>query len=309
MLGQQHYKPKYNGRLCYTQPPIYVEKNMIYDSTKELLSIAIKEYDKLAGKEFLIGCSISKNHDTEYLVLQINRHNFWHLLGCQLDKSKLKERSLDIYDMCIKGEPIQEYLIYTKDYASSTQKKDPFLSVFNFVEKAKQIRISNTKDTPDYCKFKLVHGNACGIIGYDNDKNTKDPNTYIPKTTQNKASQSFNNDNKRILFILSRMIQEHIFTKLEYEATPGLYMKLAANVPSKYKINLPSITFHDNGGFGGPGEVIWVIGSKQKPIAPRKEEYSFIGWNTKQDGSGTAWPPNNVVPFEATDYYAQWKKR
>ena len=23
MLGQQHYKPKYNGRLCYTQPPIY----------------------------------------------------------------------------------------------------------------------------------------------------------------------------------------------------------------------------------------------------------------------------------------------
>ena len=183
MLGQQHYKPKYNGRLCYTQPPIYVEKNMIYDSTKELLSIAIKEYDKLAGKEFLIGCSISKNHDTEYMVLQINRHNFWHLLGCQLDKSKLKERSLDIYDMCIKGEPIQEYLIYTKDYASSTQKKDPFLSVFNFVEKAKQIRISNTKDTPDYCKFKLVHGNACGIIGYDNDKNTKDPNTYIPKTT------------------------------------------------------------------------------------------------------------------------------
>ena len=179
MLGQQHYKPKYNGRLCYTQPPIYVEKNMIYDSTKELLSIAIKEYDKLAGKEFLIGCSISKNHDTEYMVLQINRHNFWHLLGCQLDKSKLKERSLDIYDMCIKGEPIQEYLIYTKDYASSTQKKDPFLSVFNFVEKAKQIRISNTKDTPDYCKFKLVHGNACGIIGYDNDKNTKDPNTYI----------------------------------------------------------------------------------------------------------------------------------
>lgn len=107
MLRQQHYKPKYNGRLCYTQPPIYVEKNMIYNSTKELLSIAIKEYDKLAGKEFLIGCSISKNHDTEYMVLQINRHNFWHLLGCQLDKSKLKERSLDIYDMCIKGEPIQ----------------------------------------------------------------------------------------------------------------------------------------------------------------------------------------------------------
>ena len=113
MLGQQHYKPKYNGRLCYTQPPIYVEKNMIYDSTKELLSITIKEYDKLAGKEFLIGCSISKNHDTEYMVLQINRHNFWHLLGCQLDKSKLKERSLDIYDMCIKGEEMRVELSAT----------------------------------------------------------------------------------------------------------------------------------------------------------------------------------------------------
>ena len=62
MLGQQDYKLKYIGRLCYTQPPIYVEKGMIYDSTKELLSIAIKEYDKLAGKEFLIGCSIIQVH-------------------------------------------------------------------------------------------------------------------------------------------------------------------------------------------------------------------------------------------------------
>lgn len=280
---------------------------MIQDSTRDVLSIAIKEYDKLAGKEFLIGCSISRNHDTEYMVLQINRHNFWHLLGCQIDKSKIKNTSLDIYDMCIKGEPIQEYLIYTKDCNSSEKKKLPFLNVFNFVEKAKQIRISYTKNTPDYYKFKLVHGNATGIIGYDNDKNTKDPNLYIPKTTQSKASQSFNNENKKINFILSRMIHDTEFKKLEYEATPGLYMKLATTIPAKYKANLPSIMFHNNGGFGGPGKVIWVIGSKQKPISPHKDGYRFIGWNTKPDGSGAKWPQNNIVTVESTDYYAQWE--
>lgn len=284
-------------------------KIMIHKTTEKILSIAIQEYEKLAGKEFLIGCSVGRNHPTEYIILQLNRHNFWHLLGCQLDKSKLKNSTIDVYNMCMKGESVQDYLIYTKDSMSVEQKKDPFLNIFNFVEKAKQIRISDTKDTPDYCKFKLVHGNAHGIIGYGNDRNIKNSNIYIPKTTQSKASQSFNHDNKKILFILSRKIHDCVFKKLEYEVTPGLYMKLAAHIPSEYKIELPSITFHENGGISGPGTVIWVIGSKQKPISPHREGYKFIGWNTHPDGSGVIWSHNNIVTLIATDYYAQWEKQ
>ena len=52
MLGQQHYKLKYNGRLCYTQPPIYVEKSMIYDSQKSYYPLQSKNMINWLEKNF-----------------------------------------------------------------------------------------------------------------------------------------------------------------------------------------------------------------------------------------------------------------
>ena len=78
------------------------------------------------------------------------------------------------------------------------------------------------------------------------------------------------------------------------------------NLYAVWKLSTTTITFHDQSGTGGPGEVVWLIGSTQSPTAPKREGYNFSGWNTAEDGSGAAWPKDNIVPANITDYYAQW---
>lgn len=78
------------------------------------------------------------------------------------------------------------------------------------------------------------------------------------------------------------------------------------NLYAVWKLSTTTITFHDQGGTGGPGEVIWLIGSIQSPTAPKREGYNFAGWNTSENGAGDSWPVNNVVVAGHKDYYAQW---
>ena len=79
-----------------------------------------------------------------------------------------------------------------------------------------------------------------------------------------------------------------------------------ANVYRKFKISTTDITFHDEGGSGGPGTVTWLIGSEHHPKTPHRDGYNFAGWNTKADGTGNKWPANDIVQANITDYYAQW---
>ena len=74
-----------------------------------------------------------------------------------------------------------------------------------------------------------------------------------------------------------------------------------------WKLSTTTITFHDEGGTGGPGEQTWLIGSEQYPTSPIREGYNFAGWNTKEDGTGDMWPADNIVIAGASDYYAQWE--
>lgn len=73
-----------------------------------------------------------------------------------------------------------------------------------------------------------------------------------------------------------------------------------------WKLSTTTITFHDKGGSGGPGSVTWLIGSTQRPTPPIREGYNFAGLNTAEDGTGSDWPKDNVVPAGQSDYYAQW---
>ena len=73
-----------------------------------------------------------------------------------------------------------------------------------------------------------------------------------------------------------------------------------------WKLSTTTITFHDNGGSGGPGNVTWLIGSTQRPTPPIRAGHNFVGWNTAEDGSGIDWPKNNIVQAGQPDYYAQW---
>lgn len=78
------------------------------------------------------------------------------------------------------------------------------------------------------------------------------------------------------------------------------------NLYAVWKLSTTSITFYDNGGTGGPGTVTWTIGSTQTPDTPTWDKYVFAGWNSKQDGSGTWWPTDNVVTASMSEFYAQW---
>ena len=73
-----------------------------------------------------------------------------------------------------------------------------------------------------------------------------------------------------------------------------------------WKLSVSTIVFHDQGGTGGPGEVVWLIGSVQHPVSPTRQGYNFAGWNTAEDGTGDQWPVADIVPVNIHDYYAQW---
>lgn len=73
-----------------------------------------------------------------------------------------------------------------------------------------------------------------------------------------------------------------------------------------WKLSVTTIVFHDQGGIGGPEEVVWLIGSVQHPISPKRQGYNFAGWTTNEDGTGSIWPTTDIVPVNIHDYYAQW---
>ncbi len=71
-----------------------------------------------------------------------------------------------------------------------------------------------------------------------------------------------------------------------------------------------TIAYNANGGTGAPssqtkthGKSIYLISS-----TPTRDGYDFIYWNTRADGSGVRWDPNDSYSIDADLYlYAQWK--
>ena len=125
---------------------------------------------------------------------------------------------------------------------------------------------------------------------------------------QNLTKNTFTRDNYDFLGwstnkddVLPVYIDEQAVTNLttNHGSTVTLY--------AIWKLSTTTITFHDEGGTGGPGEQTWLIGSEQYPTSPIREGYNFAGWNTKEDGTGDMWPADNIVIAGAPDYYAQWE--
>ena len=209
---------------------------MITEESMTLLYKAIEVYNRLADKDYLLACNISKNQPIEYLILRINRHNFWHLLGCKTIKTDTSNSpaDIDLYAECLRKHNIAEYLVYTHTAQDLKAKYNVFMNIFDFIANAKAVRICKTDSTPEYYQFKIAVGQHTGIIGYDYENQSL--SILFPKTAQNKSIGNFDNDRsaKRILYILSKPITNSSFDRIEYAPSESVFKKIILELPDAY---------------------------------------------------------------------------
>ncbi|MDE6351442.1 MAG: InlB B-repeat-containing protein [Treponemataceae bacterium] len=70
-----------------------------------------------------------------------------------------------------------------------------------------------------------------------------------------------------------------------------------------------AVTFDPNGGDGGSFTQECKWGQPQPLPKSNRHGYDFAGWNTKQDGTGTAYADSGSFTQDNTTLYAQWKLR
>ena len=69
-----------------------------------------------------------------------------------------------------------------------------------------------------------------------------------------------------------------------------------------------TVTFDANGGTGSMASQSSAVATRLEPNSFTREDYDFAGWNTRADGTGTAYADGALFPFAAdTTLYAQWK--
>ena len=92
---------------------------------------------------------------------------------------------------------------------------------------------------------------------------------------------------------------------------PGAVYKANAKVTlyAQWKVITYTITYNANGGTGAPSKQTKTYGKDLtlSSTKPTKSGYAFTGWNTKADGSGTAYAAGTVYKSNAAlTLYAQW---
>lgn len=190
---------------------------MISNESLELLRSAIVVFDELEGNDYLLAYSSSKKQPLNFLNIRIEKKNFWHLLGCKISESTDLSHEI-LYEKCFKGDNICQYLEYTSKKAEVKIKYNVFIQLFNFVEKARSIRLCVADPSQ---VFEIGAGNIKGLIGY-----SKKDEFYFPKTTQSKSIFEIDkNANNKIIYIIGKEIYEDKYSKLEYEIVEGVAAK------------------------------------------------------------------------------------
>lgn len=95
-------------------------------------------------------------------------------------------------------------------------------------------------------------------------------------------------------------------------ADNGQTVQSLAKVVYTFAAATTSITWNPNGGtLSGTAPTTQYYSSSSTltlPSAPtRTGGYTFLGWNTKSDGTGSPVTLSTKVPYDNVEYYAQWK--
>ena len=76
---------------------------------------------------------------------------------------------------------------------------------------------------------------------------------------------------------------------------------------ARWAINNYPLSFNTNGGSTAPAtQTVAYDTTTTKPADPTRPLYSFTGWNTTADGTGTTWDFTTSTVKSATSLYAQW---
>jgi uncharacterized protein (TIGR02145 family)/uncharacterized repeat protein (TIGR02543 family) len=94
-------------------------------------------------------------------------------------------------------------------------------------------------------------------------------------------------------------------------AMPGGIYSVNADVTfyAQWKVETYTVTYDANGGTGAPASQtkIYNVALTLSTTVPTRTGYTFVGWNTSVDGSGTAYTPGASYAANADlTLYAQW---
>ena len=200
---------------------------MISEQDLILIQKAIKIYDKMVGKTYLLAYSSSKNQPLKVVEIAISEENFWHLLGCKAHKGNDQK---ELFKRCLDNENICQLLDYTRKSQDLKKKSEIFNRLFDFIENAKMLTLCNTDGLPEESMFQIGAGTVNGIIGY-----AKISNVHIPKTTQDKSVFALrSNANDRIFLIMSKKTESAKYDVLEYVSSPKYKDEIISKLPEEY---------------------------------------------------------------------------
>lgn len=207
---------------------------MISETLFVRLKDCIQLYDKKCGKDYVIVFSRGKNDTLKYCQVTFNVYNFWHLVGCKLEDGN----HVEVYNQCKNSENVTDILEKISLVHSSSEaytKCEIFEKLFDFVSKAKFIKIGYVNKCPEEVYLTMALGNEIGIIGYDYPKINK--NFMIPKTVQEKKISSMSSSLNKILFILSKEQNQKEYTHIEYEIKEGVVKEHFSQISMEMKVS------------------------------------------------------------------------
>ncbi|MDE6749381.1 MAG: hypothetical protein K2K21_10055 [Lachnospiraceae bacterium] len=207
---------------------------MITPGIMKILHESIQIYDKLCGKSYLIAFGSKNNY--KFAEVIIKQSSFWHLLGCNLEDDSNDGKN-DTYMKCKNREDISEKVSSIHSFSEIKEKSTAMQNVFDFIEKANQIKIGYAIGCPEEYIFKIGTGNNLGIIGYDYPNKGK-PNLLFPKSAQLKALSKISKDTYKVIMILSKDISQRDYNNIEYEIKKDVYLEIIKFLPSSIKVSL-----------------------------------------------------------------------
>lgn len=207
---------------------------MISENIMNLLHDAIQVFDKRCGQQYLIIFGAKGKY--QFVKIQIKQSHFWHLLGCKLEPDTNSSKG-NTYSACINKIDVSEKISSIHGYSEIQEKYIAVQKVFDFIDKARQIKIGYTVDCPEQYIFQVGTGNEQGVIGYDY-PNTGFKEYLLPKSAQLKPLSKIANTTFRIFLIISKHTGENQNIKIEYEIKKGLYEEIKEDLPENIKEEL-----------------------------------------------------------------------